>query len=306
MSNPFDPDEPTLSRAGGPLTLVLLIVVACLVGATVYLYMEVRSARGAMDPYVEMIQLHEEKLAQLEGSVNKTSRDVTSSVAKVKGLVDDAERQIRASAGAVEKKVFGRTQRLSKELEAAKARQELANAAITEVGGKVQQLRQTTGTQLGSLSGKVTTVESELAATRQELQDAIKDLKTVRGDLGVQSGLIATTSGELKALRELGERNYYEFDIRKSKKASRVGPISVRLRKADRKRNKFNLELWADDKKVEKKNKTLLEPIQFYVRGSRVPYELVINKVEKDRIVGYLSTPKTKQPRRRVASSSGS
>ena len=306
MSNPFDPDEPTLSRAGGPLTLVLLIVVACLVGATVYLYMEVRSARGAMDPYVEMIQLHEEKLAQLEGSVNKTSRDVTSSVAKVKGLVDDAERQIRASAGAVEKKVLGRTQRLSKELEAAKARQELANAAITEVGGKVQQLRQTTGTQLGSLSGKVTTVESELAATRQELQDAIKDLKTVRGDLGVQSGLIATTSGELKALRELGERNYYEFDIRKSKKASRVGPISVRLRKADRKRNKFNLELWADDKKVEKKNKTLLEPIQFYVRGSRVPYELVINKVEKDRIVGYLSTPKTKQPRRRVASSSGS
>ena len=306
MSNPFDPDEPTLSRAGGPLTLVLLIVVACLVGATVYLYMEVRSARGAMDPYVEMIQLHEEKLAQLEGSVNKTSRDVTSSVAKVKGLVDDAERQIRASAGAVEKKVLGRTQRLSKELEAAKARQELANAAITEVGGKVQQLRQTTGTQLGSLSGKVTTVESEFAATRQELQDAIKDLKTVRGDLGVQSGLIATTSGELKALRELGERNYYEFDIRKSKKASRVGPISVRLRKADRKRNKFNLELWADDKKVEKKNKTLLEPIQFYVRGSRVPYELVINKVEKDRIVGYLSTPKTKQPRRRVASSSGS
>ena len=306
MPNPFDPDEPALSRAGGPLTLVLLIVVACLVGATVYLYMEVRSARSAMDPYVEMIQLHEEKLAQLEGSVNKTSRDVTSSVAKVKDLVDDAERQIRASAGAVEKKVLGRTQQLSKELEAAKARQDAANAAITEVGGKVQQLRQTTDTQLGSLSGKVTTVESELAATRKELQDAIKDLKTVRGDLGVQSGLIATTSGELKALRELGERNYYEFDIRKSKKASRVGPISVRLRKADRKRNKFNLELWADDKKVEKKNKTLLEPIQFYVLGSRVPYELVINKVEKNRIVGYLSTPKTKQPRRRVASSSGS
>ena len=100
----------------------------------------------------------------------------------------------------------------------------------------------------------------------------------------MQSGLIATNAKEVDALRQLGEKNYFEFDLGKTKEPQRVGPISVRLRKADQKRNRFTIELWADDKRIEKKDKTLLEPVQFYVQGSRMPYELVVNKLDKDHI----------------------
>ena len=98
-------------------------------------------------------------------------------------------------------------------------------------------------------------------------------------------------------LRELGERNYYEFDLTKTKEPQRVGSIQIKLKRVDQKRNKFTVDIWADDKRIEKKNKTLLEPVQFYVIGSRQPYELVVNKLDKNRIVGYLATPKVKKRR---------
>ena len=71
-----------------------------------------------------------------------------------------------------------------------------------------------------------------------------------------------------------------------------MGPISVKLSGTDRKRNRYSIELWADDKKIVKRRKTLLEPVQFYVEGTRVPYELVVNRIENGVIAGYLATPK--------------
>ena len=306
-ANPFDPDNSSGGRpAGAPIIMIgLLVAVACLVGFTLYLYLELQDTKAQLEPNIEMIQVHEEKLAQLEGSINRTSREVSTSVEKVQGLVDTAEKQLTAKATQVEQRVLGRTDKLSKEIEATKAQQQ---ARFTEVGGSIQELKSTTqqtGTKLGSLSGKVDTVEDEVTKTKQELEQAIADLKSVRGDLGVQSGLIATNGSELAALRELGERNYFEFDIRKAKQASRVGPVTIRLRKADEKRNRFNIDLWADDNRIEKKNKTLLEPVQFYVTGSRQPYELVVNEIDKDRIVGYLATPKVQKPRRAAGASGG-
>src|SRR5690606_31044682 len=119
----------------------------------------------------------------------------------------------------------------------------------------------------------------------------VADLKTVRGDLGVQSGLIATNSGELDALKRLGQRNYFEFNIAKSKAATKVGRIQLRLRDTNDKKGLYTVEVMADDKTIEKKNKSLLEPVQFYVIGSKIPYEIVVNKLEKNRIIGYLATP---------------
>jgi hypothetical protein len=129
------------------------------------------------------------------------------------------------------------------------------------------------------------------------LDKTIAELKTVRGDLGVQSGLIATNSKELSALRTLGERNYFEFNITRSKEYRKVGDISVRLRKADTKRNRYTVEVLADDKRVEKKDKNVNEPVQFYVARARQPYELVVNEVRKNQIVGYLATPKVQAVR---------
>jgi chromosome segregation ATPase len=306
-TNTFDSDQPSAVRpATPPIMIGLLVAVACLMGATLYLYLELQNTRARLEPHIEMLQVHEEKLAQLEGSVTRTSREVSSSVEKVLGKVDSAEKELSAKTSQVEKRAMGRAARLSEAIEETKAQQQ---ARFNEVGGNIQELRSTTqqtGTRLGSLTGKVGTVEEKVDQTRQELERTIADLKTVRGDLGVQSGLIATNADELTALRELGERNYFEFDISKAKQASRVGPVTIRLRKADTKRNRFNIDLWADDKRIEKKNKTLLEPVQFYVIGSRQPCELVVNRISKDRIVGYLATPKVQQPRRAATNTSGS
>jgi hypothetical protein len=114
----------------------------------------------------------------------------------------------------------------------------------------------------------------------------------------VMSGLIATNSKDLAALRALGERNYFEFDVRKKNVAQKVGDLTITLKKTDPKRNKYTVEILADDKRVEKKDKTINEPVQLYVAESRQPYEVVVNKVGKDEVAGYLSTPKVKMARR--------
>jgi hypothetical protein len=119
----------------------------------------------------------------------------------------------------------------------------------------------------------------------------------VRGDLGVQSGLIATNARELAALRALGESNYYEFRITKSKAFQKVGNVQLLLAKADVKKNKYTVQLIADDKKVEKKDKNTNEPVQFYLAGARQPAELVVNEIAKDQISGYLALLKTLQSR---------
>jgi chromosome segregation ATPase len=146
-------------------------------------------------------------------------------------------------------------------------------------------------TSVGTVNERVGTVQQEVAATKSTLDQTLADLKTVRGDLGVQSGLIATNSKELSALRELGEKNYFEFTIQKNKPV-RVANMSIQLTKADVKRNKYNMQVSVDDKRFEKKDKTVNEPVQLYVAGSRQPYEIVVNEVKKDVIVGYVAAPK--------------
>jgi predicted amino acid dehydrogenase len=114
----------------------------------------------------------------------------------------------------------------------------------------------------------------------------------VTGDLGVQSGYIATNSKELALLKRLGERNITEFKLAKTKDPQRVGDIALVLKRTDQKKNKYTVEVVADDKRTEKKDKGVNEPIQFYVSKARQPYEIVVNEVKKDLIVGYLAAPK--------------
>lgn len=277
-----------------PVAIVLLVLIAVLVGATLYLYLELRSTKQEM---AERFQVYDEQFAQIEGSVNRASRTVETQVQDVRAMVQSAEQTIEEKAQTVESRVLGRTNTLAKELEATKAQQQ---AALQDVSGKITSLSDVaseTSQKVGSLSGEVSNVREDLTSTKEELEKTIADLKSVRGDLGVQSGLIATNGEELAALKRLGERNYFEFDIRKGREFQRVGKIQVRLRDTNEKRGRFNIEVLADDKTVEKKNKTLLEPIQFYVIGSRIPYEIVVNKLEKNRIVGYLATPLDSAPR---------
>ncbi len=138
------------------------------------------------------------------------------------------------------------------------------------------------------LNGDVTGVKSDLDETKGKLERAT-------GDMGVMSGLIARNHDDVEELKRKGDRNYFEFTVQKSKSPQRVGPVQMSLSKTDAKRSKYTVTVLADDKSIEKKDKTAGEPVQFYVKGTAryAPYELVVFEVGKNQISGYLSTPKS-------------
>lgn len=133
-----------------------------------------------------------------------------------------------------------------------------------------------------ALSGDLSGVRSDLNATKDGLQMA-------RGELGT---LIARNHDEIEQLRRMGQRDYFEFTLDKKGSKQRVGEVAVELRGTNTKRNQFTLALYADDLRLEKKNRSVNEPIYFYIRGYRSPLELVVNKVAKNNIAGYVSVPK--------------
>ncbi|MDE1161100.1 MAG: hypothetical protein PW792_04030 [Acidobacteriaceae bacterium] len=170
---------------------------------------------------------------------------------------------------------------------AAAATQKLAReqAATQKQVGAVQSDVTAVKTDVGGVKNDVATTQADLANTKSQLTRVV-------GDQGVMSGLIATTHGELEELRRMNQRNYYEFTLQKGSDPKLVGTIKIKLRKVDTKRSKFTLDVYSDDHNIEKKDKNLDEPIQFYSGKSPLLYEIVINSISKNVVSGYLSTPK--------------
>ena len=173
----------------------------------------------------------------------------------------------------------------------------LTKASVAAYDKKLSGLESNVNTQLASkastddvtkLNGDVSGVKNDLDATKGKLDRAT-------GDMGVMSGLIARNHDDLEELKRKGDRNYYEFTVQKSKTPQRVGPVEMSLNKTDQKKSKYTMTVLADDKSIEKKDKTAGEPVQFYVKGAQhyAPYEIVVFDVGKNQITGYLSTPKS-------------
>jgi chromosome segregation ATPase len=185
-----------------------------------------------------------------------------------------------------------------------------AQRASAQLSAKLEEQQKAVGQEIGELKDATTTattklnedvtgvktdvgaVRTDLSSTQSDLEKTGADLKRAMGDMGVMSGLIATNSKDLQALRDLGERNYIEFDLEKGATTKKVGNLTLTLKKADPKHNRYTIAVLADDKTVEKKDKTINEPVQLYTSGSKQPYEIVVNQVKKDGVVGYLAAPK--------------
>lgn len=161
---------------------------------------------------------------------------------------------------------------------------------------QIGQVQQQTSTQFGQVSDELNGTKNDVEANRKDLEETKSKLTTAIGDLGVQSGLIARNHEEVEELKRLNERNIYEFKLSKQKLPQHVGPIQLLLRKINTKRGTFTIDIIADDKSVERKDKTLEEPIQFYTRGTRTLEEIVVYEVQKNSVSGYLSTPKAGPP----------
>jgi len=191
-----------------------------------------------------------------------------------------ADRETLASqVGMTEKELNARSAELRRSQAAAESRLVQQQTAVSTVVSGVQ-------TDVTAVKSDVALTKSDLEATKAKLEHAI-------GDLGLQSGLIAHTRDELDALKHRGDRNYYEFTLRKGKDRMPVSTISLQLRKTDAKKNKYTLDVLADDRTIEKKDRNIFEPCQFYTGRDHMLYELVVNDIRKDQISGYLSTPKS-------------
>jgi chromosome segregation ATPase len=165
----------------------------------------------------------------------------------------------------------------------------------------LRQAQATTQGTVGNLSSDVAGVKDGLNSTKDQLASTRGDLQRVIGDLGVQSGLIATNRNELEQLRARGERDYFEFNLTKTKQFQRIGNISLSVKKTDTKKQRYTISVISDDRTIEKKDKTVNEPVQFYQAGFRQPSEIVVNQIYKDRIVGYFSVPKKQEVRPTLA-----
>ena len=174
-----------------------------------------------------------------------------------------------------------------------------------EASTKLDAVHQETSTKIDTINGEVQGVRSDLDATRNDLNATRSDLSIARSDLNATRDevassrrdlgtLIARNSTELAELRRKGERDYIEFDIPKEKKFQRVGDVLVQLKKTDVKKQKYEVVINADDSSIQKKDRTANEPVTFLVGRDRLRYELVVNHVDKDRIRGYVSSPKDK------------
>lgn len=173
--------------------------------------------------------------------------------------------------------------------EYAKELGEVESSVRTELATKAS--AEEVNTKVGALSGDVNGVRSDLENTR-------RDLGMARTEFGT---LIARNHDEIDQLRRLGQRDYMEFNIAKKGAKERLGAITLELRAVNVKKNQYSVALYADDKRFEKNNRAVNEPIFFYMQGARQPLELVVNSVGRDKITGYLSVPKANT----VASSGG-
>ena len=222
-----------------------------------------------------------EKVTQEQAASQKEIADLTKRMQSAEADSETLAQQV----GLTKKELATRANELQRQQQAASARSAAQAEEIKKNVGEV-------AGEVGSVKTDVGGVKTDVAATKASLEATIAKLQNTIGDLGVQSGLIANTRGDLEALKHKGDRQYYEFTLIKGAKPQAYSTVALQLKKTDPKRGKYTLNVTADDKTIEKKDRNQSEPVQFYTGREHMLYELVVWTVDKNKITGYLSTPK--------------
>jgi len=228
-------------------------------------------------------------LFDLRSQVSSLTKDDQTTKAQLTDLTrrmqasEASDETLAQQVGMTKKELAARAADLQRQTRAAEAR--LA-------AQQKEQLSQVTG-EVAGVKTDVGGVKTDVASTRSELEATKARLERTIGDLGLQSGLIARTRDDLEVLKHRGDRNYYEFTLMKGAKPQPVSTVSLQLKKADVKKGKYTMNVTADDRTIEKKDRNVNEPIQFYTGREHLLYELVVWTADKKKVSGYLSTPKS-------------
>jgi hypothetical protein len=247
--------------------LIVGLAVVAYAGYSVQMRLQQELAKTGEQNKILSAQLEQanSRIADLKGQVDVTSQKV--------GMTRAELADAKSRAESIRKEQVASDQRLTQEITTAQKESEQ---------------------KIGAVATDVTGAKKDIEATRSDLEATKSKLDRATGDMGVMSGLIAHNHDDLEELRRKGDRNYFEFTLQKAKTPQKVGPVQMALNKTDPKKSKYTMTVLADDKSIEKKDKTAGEPVQFYVKGGArtAPYEIVVFEVGKNQINGYLSTPK--------------
>lgn len=243
---------------------ILLAVAILYVAGSAYLLFDLRSKLEAV------------------GKEQTASKTQIAELTKRMQAAEADDETLAHQVGLTKKELADRSSELLRQQRAAEARlAEQQKKDISTVTGEVEGVK----TEVGGVKTDVASTKTDLEATKAKLESTI-------GDLGVQSGLIAHTRDDLEVLKHKGDRNYYEFTLMKGAKPQPISTISLQLKKTDPKKGKYTLNVTSDDRTIEKKDRNMSEPIQFYSGRDHMLYELVVWTVDKNKVGGYLSTPK--------------
>jgi uncharacterized small protein (DUF1192 family) len=256
-------EESQNSSQGKLVRNVLLAVAALYVLASLYLLVDLHGRVAAL----------EEKQTTMQAEFDK----------KIKSTQQTLSSELSERVGTTQKDIAQRTAELQREQRASVSRlSQEQKEQITQVSGEVS-----------GVKTDVASTRTDLAATKTDLEATKMKLETAISDLGKQSGLIARTHDELEYLKHRGDKNYFEFTLKKNAQPTVISTVKLQLKKTDAKKGKFTLMVFADDNKIEKKDKTIFEPLQFFTGKDQQLYELVVNNLSKDTVSGYLATPKS-------------
>ena len=271
------PLEPAGNTGHGVKFMVIFLVLAALAVGEFYTVNKMSSLRD--EQVNQQNQLRKDLTAQIQDQVlthlTAMEQQNRQQLAAVKAEFDQTTKRMGSQGGELKRARAMVTQlRDQQRQQDVELKQQLAEKADQK--------------QLGTLTEDVSSTKSDLETTKKVVSTLAADLGMARSDLGT---LIARNHDDIEYLRKLGERDYYEFKLARNS-PTRVAGVGLDLRKTNVKRYRFNVAITADDMQVEKKDRTINEPVFFYVNGSKKPYELVVNSVQSTEVKGYISTPK--------------
>jgi DNA repair exonuclease SbcCD ATPase subunit len=273
----FSSTEPAAAERSASGAFIAAVAVAALIGI------------GAL-AWCYGLQNHLEATEQKLAASDKKNTELADQLEATNARLSATTETLSQNVGATQKQIEARAQSIM-------SAQRAQNAETAKLAQEQQVAEQKIGavsSDVASVKTDVGGVKSDVATTKSDLETTKSQLQRVVGDAGVMSGLIATNHDELEQLKHRGDRNYFEFTLQKGAKPILLSSIKLQLKKIDDKHSRYTLDVSADDRNIEKKDKNLDEPVQFYSgKDLRDLFEIVVNNIDKNKVSGYLSTPKT-------------
>jgi chromosome segregation ATPase len=279
--------ENTEVRSGGRAWKIIGgVAVAALIGFNVQLMNKVggieesaATERAALTAEVGDLEaslsaqsgMHQREISALHTSVEQTKKEAA------------ARARSEARRGA---------EQLSKTI--AEKEQQQQDMFLSEIGN-VRGVTDTNRQGIEDVNVKVSGVQTDVDETRVALGETADMLTTTQGDVDAISGRVGTHEAAIERLRMHGQRDVTQFELAVAKVRTKVESIHMRVKDIDHRKNRYTLEVMADDKITVHKNRLLNQPVEFYVTGVSQPYEVVITDIEPNQVTGFLATPKFKQ-----------